>query len=43
MAFAQGTHPQLYDTLALSPWGHLGDGATQGMCAQCMMQKVCKI
>ena len=43
MAVAQETHPQLYDTLAFSPWGHSGDGATQGMCPQRMMQKVCKI
>ena len=44
MAFAQGTHPQLYDILAFSlPWGHSGDVATQGMCAQRMMQKVGKM
>ena len=35
MAFAQGTYPPLYDTLAFSPpWGTLrGWWATQGMCA----------
>lgn len=37
MAFAPGTHPQLYDILALSlPWRLSGDGNTQDVCAQRM-------